>query len=104
MRQVFTSPRLENVEGVAKLLTDANIEIKVSDWFRPARHPGALDVTEAAAALRRPLLCVYGMDEKDESICPQLEGKNRRIMPVPGGHHFNKNYAPIEDAILDYLR
>jgi hypothetical protein len=31
MRQVFTSPRLENVEGVAKLLTDANIEIKVSD-------------------------------------------------------------------------
>jgi type IV secretory pathway VirJ component len=81
-----------------------NIEIKITDWFRPARHPGALDVTEAAAALRRPLLCVYGTDEKDESICPQLEGKNRRIMPMPGGHHFKKNYAPIEDAILDYLR
>jgi hypothetical protein len=31
MRQVFTSPRLENVEGVAKLLREANIEIKVSD-------------------------------------------------------------------------
>jgi hypothetical protein len=31
MRQVFTSPRLENVEGVAKLLTDAGIQIKVSD-------------------------------------------------------------------------
>jgi hypothetical protein len=31
MRQIFTSPRLENVEGVAKLLTDAGIEIKVSE-------------------------------------------------------------------------
>ena len=31
MRQVFTSPRLENVEGVAKLLTAEGIEIKVSN-------------------------------------------------------------------------
>lgn len=30
MRQLFTSPRLENVEAVAKLLTDAGIEHKVS--------------------------------------------------------------------------
>ena len=31
MRQVFTSPRLENVEGVAQLLRDAGVEIKVTD-------------------------------------------------------------------------
>jgi len=30
MRQVFTSPRLENVEGVVKLLTDAGIEVRVT--------------------------------------------------------------------------
>lgn len=30
MRQVFTSHRLENVEGVEKLLNDAGIETKVS--------------------------------------------------------------------------
>ena len=30
MRQLFTSPRLENVEAVAKLLTNADIEHKVS--------------------------------------------------------------------------
>lgn len=81
-----------------------NIEIKVGDWIHDTRRPGALDVTEAAAALRRPLLCIYGMKEKDDSICPQLEGKNRRIMPVPGGHHFNHNYAPIEETILKYLK
>ncbi len=31
MRQIFTSPRLENVEGVAKLLEDAGIAIKITD-------------------------------------------------------------------------
>lgn len=31
MRQVFTSPRLENVEGVAQLLRDAGVDIKVTD-------------------------------------------------------------------------
>ena len=30
MRSVFTSPRLENVEAVAKLLADAGIEVRVS--------------------------------------------------------------------------
>jgi len=31
MRQVFSSPRLENVEGVAQMLRDAGIDIKVTD-------------------------------------------------------------------------
>lgn len=31
MRQVFTSPRLDNVEAVAKLLGDEGIEIKTSE-------------------------------------------------------------------------
>jgi hypothetical protein len=31
MRQIYSSPRLENVEGVAKLMADAGIEHKVSD-------------------------------------------------------------------------
>jgi hypothetical protein len=31
MRQVFSSTRLENVEGVARLLEDAGIEVRISD-------------------------------------------------------------------------
>ena len=31
MRQIFTSPRLDNVEGVAKLLREAGIQHKISD-------------------------------------------------------------------------
>jgi hypothetical protein len=31
MRQIFTSPRLENVEGVAKILEEAGIQTKTSE-------------------------------------------------------------------------
>lgn len=31
MRQIFTSQRLENVEGVAQLLNDAGIDTKITD-------------------------------------------------------------------------
>jgi hypothetical protein len=31
MRSVFTSPRLENVEAVAKMLADAGIEVRVTE-------------------------------------------------------------------------
>ena len=31
MRQVFTSPRLENVEGVAQLLRDEGIEVRITN-------------------------------------------------------------------------
>ena len=30
MRQVFTSPRLENVEGIAKVLRDEGIEVRIT--------------------------------------------------------------------------
>lgn len=31
MRQIFSSPRLENVEAVAQMLTDAGIEVRITD-------------------------------------------------------------------------
>ena len=33
MRQVFSSPRLENVEQVARLLEDAGIETRITDGW-----------------------------------------------------------------------
>lgn len=41
MRQVFTSPRLENVEAVAKLLEDAGIATRIVDaqnWNRATKR------------------------------------------------------------------
>lgn len=80
-----------------------NIEIKVGDWLNDSRRPDALDVTASAKALRHPILCVYGTEEQEDSLCPQLRGINRRLLPVPGGHHFNNDYGPIENTILHYF-
>jgi type IV secretory pathway VirJ component len=81
-----------------------NLEIKVGDWLSDSVRPGALEVLPEAARLRPPVLCVYGTDEADKSICPRLKAPNVRVLPRPGGHHFNQDYAPIEDAILYGLK
>lgn len=80
-----------------------NIEIKFGDWFHDVRRPGAIDVTQEAKALRHPIICVYGLGEKHDSLCPLLTGINRKIIGMPGGHHFHKDYTPIEDAIISGL-
>ena len=81
----------------------ANVEVKFDDWFRDVHRPGALDVTAEAARIRLPLLCVYGAEQEVDALCPVLHGPNVRILRMPGGHHFNNNYAPVEAAILKYL-
>lgn len=81
----------------------ANVEVKFDDWFRDVHRPGALDVTREAARIRLPLLCVYGAEQQDEALCPVLRGPGVGILRMPGGHHFNHDYASIEAAILKYL-
>ena len=39
MRQLFTSPRLENVEAVAKLLNEAGIETWISEHMNAGKAP-----------------------------------------------------------------
>jgi type IV secretory pathway VirJ component len=49
------------------------------------------------------VLCVYGADEEAEALCPTLKGSNVRTLRMPGGHHFNNDYATVEAAILKYI-
>lgn len=98
---------LEERVGLVALLApgeSTNVEIKVGDWMTDSVRPGALRVLPEAASLRPPVLCVYGTDEADESICPRLKAPNVRLLRMPGGHHFNHAYAPIQDAILQAVK
>lgn len=81
-----------------------NVEIKAEDWMHDIERPGALQVASEAAHIRLPLLCVYGAEEEQKSICPGLKGANVQRLRMPGGHHFNNRYAPIEDAILQGIQ
>lgn len=78
-----------------------NVEIKFGDWVRDEIHrDGELDTTTEAMRLRHPVLCIYGADEESVSLCPLLKGANMEVERVPGGHHFNNDYAPLQDLIL----
>lgn len=78
----------------------ANLEIKAGDWLREVDRPGALKVEPEATQIKLPLLCVYGAEEENRSICRRLNAPKIQILRMPGGHHFDNQYATIEDIIL----
>ncbi len=49
-----------------------------------------------------PLLCFYGEEERD-TLCPELAPPSI-VVKLPGGHHFDRNYAALGERIYDQLR
>ncbi len=82
----------------------ANLEIQMGDWMRSNIHrPGALSTQDEASQIALPTLCVWGKQDPEPTICPALSGKNVRKLPKKGGHHYDGNYASIENVILSSL-
>jgi len=76
----------------------ANFEFKLSNWLGGNR--GGLDVYSEVVQLSGvPLLCVRGVDERD-SLCPRLATMARTVT-LPGGHHFDRDYAGLARLILE---
>lgn len=76
------------------------------DWISDdddAKNPRARPLDPELAAVRTRLLCVYGADEKADSACPPLRGRNPLVESVelPGGHHFDGNYAALARRLLE---
>lgn len=71
MRQVFSSPRIENVEGVAKLLEDAGMEVRITNGrsYRSAIR-GNFSYRESADAGPRP--AVWIVKSEDQPRARQL--------------------------------
>ncbi|GAB2500490.1 DUF2007 domain-containing protein [Pseudoxanthomonas sangjuensis] len=65
MRQVFTSQRIETVEGVAKLLGDAGIEVAIRNGRSyQSKRGGQFSYTEPVAANRQPSLWVRRAEDQ----------------------------------------
>ncbi|MNP69735.1 Bacterial virulence protein (VirJ) [compost metagenome] len=58
---------------------------------------------ELARLPAQKVLCVYGIEEKDESGCtqPQALGEN---LQLPGGHHFDQDYPALAKRLVDAIR
>ena len=48
--------------------------------------------------------CIYGEDEADDSGCLEPAIRSAEIIGIPGGHHFDDDYAALAQRILKRMR
>ena len=92
------------VQGGVMISPDdtAVFEIHVGDWFGSTRHDEALPLAPEVGQGKRPLVCVHGADE-DDSFCLTPQPAGVRVVALPGGHHYDGDYAALGRAILANL-
>ncbi|MBX3689732.1 MAG: virulence factor family protein [Dokdonella sp.] len=73
---------------------EAVFEIHVGDWFGSTHHEGALPLVPELARSQVSLLCVHGADE-DDSPCSGPLPVRVRAAALPGGHHYDGDYAAL---------
>ncbi len=81
---------------------EAVFEIHVGDWFGSTHHEGTLPIGPEIAAAKVPLVCVHGADE-DDSFCVKPQPANVRVASLPGGHHYDGDYAALGALIARSL-
>lgn len=74
-----------------------------ASWLNLAPRD-SFPVAPAIAALKDvKITCVYG-DKERRDICPALPDDNVVKVRLPGGHHFNGDYATLGEAVLQASR
>jgi len=81
---------------------EAVFEIHVGDWFGSTHHDGALPLGPEIARSTTPLVCVHGADE-DDSFCLKPQPANVHVVDLPGGHHYDGDYAALGSLIAHSL-
>lgn len=91
--------------GIEKVIllgpgTHAHFEFKLADWLGGADD--GLDIhNEVDQLTDTPLLCLYGSEDRD-SLCPKLGTGMGKSVALPGGHHFDGDYAGLARLIMAF--
>lgn len=56
--------------------------------------------SEVARLTGMSVQCVHGAEERD-SLCPKLDARMARSVTLPGGHHFDGDYAGLARLIQE---
>jgi type IV secretory pathway VirJ component len=81
----------------------AEFEVHVTD-FVTSSEVGAPVEPEVRRLGGTPLVCIFGDQETDESLCPVIKSlPGVSAVKLPGGHHFGGDYAAVAKAIIGVL-
>jgi type IV secretory pathway VirJ component len=92
------SRRLVKATALIALSDEAFFEFHVSHWLG-APTGGLPTAPEVTSEHIGPVACIYGKDETD-TPCLRDHGPGVRPIALPGGHHFDGDYAAVAQAIL----
>jgi type IV secretory pathway VirJ component len=75
----------------------ASFEFHLGNWIGMG-GAGIPILPEALRLSGENTICIYG--ESDDTLCPQLDPRHARAIALPGGHHFDGDYARLAALIL----
>jgi type IV secretory pathway VirJ component len=83
----------------------ADFEVHVAGWLGQSTHEMPL-AQELQKINKNKVLCIYGKEEKAKTstACSSLENSGAKVIELPGGHHFDKDYPKLARMILDNYR
>ncbi len=82
----------------------AVFEIRVGDWFGGATHKDTLPLDPELAHPGVPMICLSGEAEGKDTYCDSLAKRGlARLIALPGGHHYQGDYARLGEAVLSAL-
>lgn len=91
-----------HVQGVNLIAPEheATFEIHVGGWFgQDSEGRPVKPALQTIASYRLPITCIHGTEEEN-SLCAEMPASIARNVVIPGGHHFNGDYARLVEAIL----
>lgn len=81
----------------------AAFELHVTD-FLSSRAGGRPILPDVERLAETPVVCLFGRDEADESLCPLLRGHpGASLVELGGGHHFGGDYGAVARAVVRAL-
>lgn len=87
--------------GLLGSSTTTSFQVSVEGWLGLEGDQKTIPAI-ATMPLDR-VVCVYGEDE-DDTACTADELKGADIIKISGGHHFDGNYEPIAEALLNKMQ
>ena len=78
-----------------------SFEIEVEGWLGKEGQEAPTG-PEMAKLPASKVVCIYGVEETDESGCTDKTAVGERLK-LPGGHHFDENYPALAKRLIDEI-